>query len=73
MINDMAPPMQFPIVIDMHQFVAQTSSSVDPSSSHLAIVPYQPTLHAVLITLWAAALDNPEQHMEGTEWSSLPQ
>ena len=51
----------------MCQFVAQTSSSVDPSSSHLAIVPYQPTLHAVLITLWAAALDNPEQHMEGTE------
>ena len=51
-------PMQFPIVIDTSHSIVEHSVPEDQSNSGLAIVPYQPTLHVVLITLWATALDN---------------
>jgi len=64
MVNVMIPRIQFPIVFDRPALVVQPSANESSGSSHLAIVPYQPSLHAVLITLWASAMDNSSQHLE---------
>lgn len=59
--------LQLPIILERVDLSALSASSIseslatDNSASDvnpLAIVPYQPSLHAVLISLWASAQDD---------------
>jgi hypothetical protein len=55
------PQLQFPIILDRVNFSGITGTlrnRNEPEANPLAIIPLQPTLHAVLISIWAEHRDS---------------